>query len=111
MLVNTDHFSEKLTNQNRPLRSETGQHRPIHRHASSSWTDRQDWQAQVGRCAEAEVDAPPAPKETKHDRDLKNLTHAWSIPCESPRRRNLSAAPDVTHTQLIGDRAEHQEHT
>jgi hypothetical protein len=57
------------------------------------------------------VDAPPAPQETEHDRDPKNLTHAWSIACESARRRNLSAAPDVTHTQLIGDRAEHQEHT
>jgi hypothetical protein len=55
--------------------------------------------------------APPAPKETEHDRDLKNLTHAWSIACESARRRNLSAAPGVTHTQLIGDRAEHQEQT
>jgi hypothetical protein len=55
--------------------------------------------------------APPAPKETEHDRDLKNLTHAWSIACESARPRNLSAAPGVTHTQLIGDRAEHQEQT
>jgi len=42
---------------------------------------------------------------------IASLTHAWSIACESARRRNLLAAPGVTHTQLIGDRAEHQEHT